>query len=99
MLDDCDAATTAALRLLLKHYDARYPSAASLVPLPCPRSLCKWSTQEWLVQHLIAPERRRLLCDSELGATEWRKVFWKRVVAAIEQGINESEEPDVRRAR
>jgi hypothetical protein len=91
------------LTVLQKHYDARYPSVPALIPLPASSDLALWETQEWIVDHLIKPEKalqESLLNevseeDRQLGCIAWRKAFWKRIIQHIEEGIASSEDPDV----
>ncbi|GAA5971590.1 hypothetical protein JCM11641_000653 [Rhodosporidiobolus odoratus] len=76
------------LKLLLKHYSSLSPSSAALVPsppFPSPTNLSQPKTQQWLVDHLLQSDRWRE--DDQEGARSWRKVFWKRVVKGIEDGL------------
>lgn len=102
--DSLDSSLLTALRAVRKHYDARYPSVPALIALPPSSSLAQWEVQVWLVENLIKPERALLVqlarsapeMELELGAGEWRKAFWKRVVQEVETGIAESDMPEVR---
>ncbi|GAA6011526.1 hypothetical protein JCM11491_004675 [Sporobolomyces phaffii] len=84
------------LARVLKHYAARSPSVAALVPAPRPfpsaREWSRASTQQWAVEHLV---RRSPSPSSSSDATSaWEKGFWKRVVQAIEQGFDQRRDQD-----
>ncbi|GAA5933254.1 hypothetical protein JCM3775_002586 [Rhodotorula graminis] len=81
------------LPLLLRHYAALSPSSPALLPappFPTSRQLSLPTTQQWLVDHLLEHDRDQQ--DGERGGAAWKKVFWRRVVKAVEDGF------DVRRA-
>ncbi|GAA5915163.1 hypothetical protein JCM8208_002156 [Rhodotorula glutinis] len=78
------------LPLLLRHYAALSPSSPALVPappFPTSRHLSLPTTQQWLVDHLLKHEQDQQ--DEERGGAAWKKVFWRRVVKAVEEGFDE----------
>lgn len=89
------------LWILKKHYDARLPEDVRLVPLP--KTLYRQSIQTWLVDNLITSEEafsdeyvNKEGVTGSLGASLWRKAFWKRIVNQIETEIAASADEDVR---
>ncbi|GAA5920116.1 hypothetical protein JCM5296_002520 [Sporobolomyces johnsonii] len=79
------------LPLLLRHYAAHSPSSPALIPsppFPSSHDLSLPSTQQWLVDNLLATHRVAHEEDTE-GARSWKKVFWRRVVKGIEAGFDE----------
>lgn len=78
------------LPLLLRHYAALSPSSPALLPappFPTSRQLSLPTTQQWLVDHLLQHDQQQQ--DEERGGAAWKKVFWRRVVKAVEQGFDE----------
>ncbi|KAK9898102.1 hypothetical protein P389DRAFT_170241 [Cystobasidium minutum MCA 4210] len=87
------------LWILKKHYDARLPEDVRLVPLP--KTLYRQSIQTWLVDNLITSEEafsdeyvNKEGVTGSLGASLWRKAFWKRIVNQIETEIAASADED-----
>lgn len=85
------------LLLLKKHYDARLPEDVRLVPVPAHISTA--AAQVWLLQNILEPEKlleKDIRNESPVGATPWRKAFWKRVISQIETEIAQQSDTDVR---
>ncbi|GAA6062006.1 hypothetical protein JCM10212_006081 [Sporobolomyces blumeae] len=77
--------TTRDLARLYRHYAALSPSSPALVPtppFPSAVDLSRPETQQWFADHLLSNE-----LANEAGARTWKKVFWRRVVASVEEGF------------
>ncbi|GAA6025080.1 hypothetical protein JCM10207_003401 [Rhodosporidiobolus poonsookiae] len=81
------------LSVLLRHYAALSPSSPALLPsppFPSPSVLSRAATQQYLVDHFLAPTQpTNSVEEDEDGARGWKKVFWRRVVKGIEAGFDQ----------
>lgn len=75
----------ARLARLHRHYIALWPSSPATIPappFPAPAELSLPAAQDYLVTHLLGgPE-----AAAAEGGQAWKRVFWRRVVKAVEQG-------------
>lgn len=85
-----DPALHAHLARLHRHYLALSPSSPSLLPsppFPSPAQLSTPAAQAYLAHHLLDPAGSA--GPEAAGGEAWKRVFWRRVVKAIEQGLAE----------
>lgn len=77
--------------VLLKHFRSLSPTTPALIPSPSPfpsaAQLSLPASQAYLVQHFLADGSDGQLTDDENGAAGWRRLFWRRVVRACEEGL------------